>query len=130
MSSTAVKPRPLHLNQRSQLVPIAQFARWQEIASTMAGLTTLDRQVLDAVATYYGLLHERGYASFASIEMMAQSAHVRSIDISGAIKHLTELGLIAVRPGSGTRRNEYLMCLPRRVAAAMSAAAAEDLPPF
>jgi hypothetical protein len=56
---------------------------------------------------------------------------VCSIDITGAIKHLVELCLVAVRPGAGARRNEYLLCLPRRVVAVMARAAAEDdAPPF
>jgi hypothetical protein len=39
---------------------------------------------------------------------MADSGRVRSIDISGAIKNLVGLGLIAVKPGSGRYANEYL----------------------
>jgi hypothetical protein len=65
-------------------------------------------QILDVIAGYFRLLRERGHASFPSIEQMAQSARVRSIDIGGAIRHLVGLCLIAVRPGSGARRNEYL----------------------
>jgi DNA-binding transcriptional regulator YhcF (GntR family) len=87
--------------------------------------------VLLAVAEYYRLLHERGYASLPSIEQMAQSAQVRGIDISDAIKHLIGLGLVAVKPGAGARRNEYLMCLPKRLVAALATAgAAEDDAPF
>jgi hypothetical protein len=55
---------------------------------------------------------------------------VRSIDITSAIRNLVGLALLAVKPGSGARCNEYLLCLPRRLVAALSAAAAEDLPPF
>jgi hypothetical protein len=129
---TADKPRPLRLNQWAQLVPEAHFARWHEIASATAGLSELDRQVLGAIVAYYRLLDQRGYASFPSIEMMAQSAQVRSIDVTGAIKNLVGLALLAVKPGAGARRNEYLMCLPKRVVAVLSAAAAEDepAPPF
>jgi hypothetical protein len=58
-------------------------------------------------------------------------AGVRSIDVTGAIKHLVSLCLVAVQPGSGARRNEYLLCLPKRVVASLSAAAADDdVPPF
>jgi hypothetical protein len=129
-TTTAKSPRPMRLNQKAQLTTAAQFAEWYRIASATPGLTDLDRQVLDAVVEYYRLLHERGHASFPSIETMAQSAQVRSIDITGAIRNLVGLALIAVRPGSGTRRNEYLMCLPKRTIAAMSAAVAADAPPF
>lgn len=72
----------------------------------------LDRQILDIIAGYYRLLEQRGYASFPSIEQMAQSDQVRSIDVTSAIRHLVGLALIAVRPGSGARRNEYLPALP------------------
>jgi len=63
---------------------------------------------------------------------MAQSVKVRSIDVTTAIKRLVGLALLAVRPGSGRWRNEYLMCLPRRVVAPMATAAVEDepAPPF
>jgi len=108
MSTTTFKPRPMRLNQRAQLVPAASFARWHKIATAAAGLSELDRAVLDAVAVYYRLLDQRGYARPPTIEQMAQSAQVRSIDISDAIKHLVGLALLPVKPGSGARRNEYL----------------------
>jgi hypothetical protein len=44
-------------------VPEALFAEWHEIASATAGLSELDRQVLDAIVGYYRVLPERGYAS-------------------------------------------------------------------
>ena len=72
---------------------------------------------------YYRLLDQRGYASFPSIEQMAQSAQARSIDITSAIRHLVELGLVGVVRGSGARRNEYLLALPKRTIAAMATAA-------
>jgi hypothetical protein len=131
MNTTLAKlPKPLRMNQKAVLIPAAQYARWHEIASATAGLSELDRQILDATVGYYRLLHERGYASFPSIEQMAKSAQVRSIDVTTAIKSLVGLALLAVKPGAGARRNEYLMCLPRRVAAALSTTAAEDAPPF
>ncbi len=129
MTTTAGKsPKPLRMNQKAVLIPAAQYQTWYDQAVTAAGLTTLDRQVLDAVATYYGPLRERGYASFPSIEPMAKSARVRSIDITGAIKRLVGLALLAVRPGSGRWRNEYLPALPRKLAATLGAPAADDVP--
>ena len=81
--TTAAKPRPpLRLNQRAQLVPPAQFAEWHQHASHTAGLTKVELAVLSAVAEYYRLLDQRGYASFPSIEEMAESAKVRSIDVA------------------------------------------------
>jgi hypothetical protein len=50
---------------------------------------------------------------------------------SAAVRHLLELGLLAVQPGGGQRPNHYLPALPKRTIAAMSAAAADDdAPPF
>jgi hypothetical protein len=46
MSDETARPRPLlRLNQKAQLVPAAQVARWHEIASATAGLNELDHQV-------------------------------------------------------------------------------------
>jgi len=131
MNDAAAKsPKPLRMNQRAMLIPEARFTEWHRIASATAGLSELDHQVLDAIMGYYRLLDQRGQASVPSIEMMAKSSGVRPIDITSAIRHLIELCLIAVRPGSGARRNEYLSCLPKRVVASMSVAAVEDAPPF
>ncbi len=108
-----------------------QFAAWHTIASATAGLSELDRQILDVIAGYYRRLRAEGFASFPTIEMMAKSSGARSIDISGAIRRLVGLALIAVRPGSGRYANEYLLCLPKRVAASLSSTAADDaLPPL
>jgi hypothetical protein len=77
MTTAAAKsPKPLRMNQKAELIPEARFAEWHEIASTTAGSSELDRAVLDAVAAYYRLLHERDYASFPSIEMMAKSSPI------------------------------------------------------
>ncbi len=63
-----------------------------------------------------------------TLEKLAQSAQVGSIDITGAIKRL--VALIAVGPGSGRWRNEYLMCLPKTAAATLPMATVEDAPPI
>jgi hypothetical protein len=130
-TATAKSPKPLRMNQKAVLIPAAQYQIWYDQAVLTSGLSELDRAVLDAVAAYYRLLEQRGHASVPTIEQMAKSAQVRSIDITGAIRHLVGLALIAVRPGAGARRNEYLMCLPKRVVAVMlTAAADDDGPPF
>jgi len=119
------------MNQRAMLIPEARFAEWYRIATATAGLTELDHKVLDAIAAYHRELGERGHALSPTIGQMAQSAQVRSIDISGAIRNLVGLALIAVKPGAGGRANTYLPALPRRVAASMLVAAVDDAaPPF
>jgi|SRR5882672_639639 hypothetical protein len=130
MTTTTPKPpRPMKLNRtKADLVPAERFAEWYRIASATAGLSELDRQILDVIVEYYRQLAQRGYASFPSIEQMAKSSGARPIDISGAIKRLVGLALLAVRPGSGRWRNEYLPALPRKLAATLGAPAADDVP--
>jgi hypothetical protein len=119
------------MNQKAVLIPAAQYQIWYDQAVLTSGLSELDRAVLDAVVTYYQLLEQRGHALVPSIEMMARATGTRSIDITGAIRNLVGLALLAVKPGAGARRNEYLLCLPRRVVAVMASAAADDdVPPF
>jgi hypothetical protein len=127
--TTAAKPRPLRLNQRAELVPTEQYARWHEIASATAGLTELDRQVLDAVARYYAMLQERGDAPPLTLGGMALCAGVRPFDISATIWGLIGRSLLAVLPGAGHRPHEYLPALPKRIAATL-APVAEDAPPL
>ena len=43
---------------------------------------------------------------------------------------MVDAGLVGVERGSGSRANEYVPALPKRVAKAMLAAAAEDAPPI
>jgi hypothetical protein len=63
MTTAATKPpKPLRLNQRAQLVPEAQFARWHEIASATPGLTVLDRSILDTIAEHHRRMLVDGYA--------------------------------------------------------------------
>jgi hypothetical protein len=93
------------------------------------GLTNLELGVLSAIAGYYRRLAERGYAGLLSYERLADAAGRGDVQcIKAAIRHLVELGPIAVNPGSGPRANEYLLALPKRVAASMSTAVIEDLP--
>jgi hypothetical protein len=127
MSTTAKAPKPLRMNQRAVLVPVESFARWHEIASATAGLTDLDRQVLDAVAGYYA--QGKG-ARPLTFESLSVTTGERAVDISIAIRHLISLGLIAVQPGAGSVPNVYLPALPKRLASSMLAAAAEDVPAF
>ena len=106
MSAATAKPlKPLRLNQKAVLIPTAQYAEWHQCASATAGLTKVELSILSGVAAYYRLLHERGNASSPSIEEIALSSGTRSVDVTGAIKNLVGLALIAVRPGSGRWRN-------------------------
>src|SRR5260370_24203826 len=116
MSTTHAKPtRPLRMNQRAQLVPEAQFARWHEIASAKAGLSELDRKLLDGLCEHHRRLHVEGYAGRLSIERMALDLRAVPRDVRAAVRHLVELCLVGVRPGAGRRASEYLMALPKKL---------------
>src|SRR5437016_5771687 len=123
MATTAAKPpKPLRLNQKAQLVPPAQFARWHEIASATGGLSPLDRTILDILAEHYRRLQVQGFAGSVTIEKMAAHVGVETLSIRSSIKHLIELCLLGVKPGGGQRPHEYLPALPRRLAGSLEAA--------
>jgi hypothetical protein len=126
MNSTIKPPRPMRLNRsKAELIPEARYQAWHERASATPGLTDLDRGVLSAIAGYYQRLAERGSAGLLSYERLADAAGRGDVQcIKATVRHLVELGLIAVVPGSGPRANEYLPALPRRIVASMSTTAA------
>src|SRR5258708_3209517 len=128
--TTAKPPKPLRLNQKAELGPAASFAEWHRCASATAGLSKLELAILDIVAEHYRRLHVDGFAGSLSFMRLADANDTDPKYIQAAVRHLIELGLIAVKPGGGHRANIYLPAIPRRIAAAMSAAAAEDVPPF
>jgi hypothetical protein len=61
MSSTTKPPRPLRLNRtKADLVPAERFAAWHTIASATAGLSELDRKILDGLCEHHRRLHVEG----------------------------------------------------------------------
>src|SRR5260221_5947215 len=110
MSIATTKPRrPMRLNQRAMLIPEARYQAWYDLAIQTAGLTDLERAILAAVVAYYQRLAERGYAGLLSYERVADATGWPDVEsIKAAVRHLVELGLVAVLPGSGPRANEYL----------------------
>jgi hypothetical protein len=132
MSSAAAKsPKPLRMNQKAVLIPAAQYQTWYDQAVLMPGLSALDRAILGAIAEHYRRLHVEGFAGSLSFMRLADANDTDPKYIQAAVKHLVELGLIAVKPGGGHRANTYLPCLPKRVVAVMASAAADDdAPPF
>jgi hypothetical protein len=56
ISTIIVKPqRRMRMNQKAELIPVARYQAWYDLASTMSGLTDLDRKVLDVIAEWYRL---------------------------------------------------------------------------
>jgi hypothetical protein len=101
----------------------------------MEGLTSTDRAILDIVLEHHRQLQTTGHADRVTVERMAARIGVEPVSILSSIKHLIGLCLLGMKPGSGQWPNEYLLALPRRLAAATSSVAAhlvpdELVPPF
>jgi hypothetical protein len=124
--TTTKPPKPLRMSRKAELVPIEQFEEWRRCASATPSLTKVEQAILGAIAAHYRRLHVDGFAGSLSFMRLADANDTDPKYIQAAVKHLVELGLIAVKPGGGHRANTYLPCLPRRLVAALSAAAAED----
>jgi hypothetical protein len=114
--TTVDKPRPLRLNQKAELVPAAQFARWHELASATPDLTKLDREILDVIAERARQIHTQGFARRLRIEWMAAHVGTEPMTIRSSLAHLVELAVLGIKPGSGRRPHEYLLALPKRLA--------------
>ena len=129
MTTTPKPPRPLKLNRpKAELVPVERFQAWHDLASATPGLSGLELALLSAIAGYWRQVHEKGDAGSLSFLRLAEANRTEPIYVSAAVKNLISLGLIAVQPGGGARANTYLPALPRKVIAAMLAAAADDEP--
>jgi len=99
----------VRFNQKAHLITEARYQAWYDLAIQTAGLTDLERAILAAVVAYYQRLAERGYAGLLSYERVADATGWPDVEsIKAAVRHLVELGLVAVLPGSGPRANEYL----------------------
>ena len=104
---------PVRFNQKAHLITEARYQAWYDLAIQTAGLTDLEQAILAAVVAYYQRLAERGYAGLLSYERVADATGWPDVEsIKAAVRHLVELGLVAVLPGSGPRANEYLPALP------------------
>lgn len=97
----------------------------------MPGLKDVERKVLDAIREWYRSLHVAQFEGSLSHVRMARRLDVDPADVRWAVERLVELGLVAVKPGAGGRANLYRPALPKRLAALLATAAAEeDAPPF
>jgi hypothetical protein len=130
-TATTKPPRPMKLNRtKSELEPALGPQAWYDRAILTPGLSGLELALLSAIAEYHRQLQERGAAVPLSFLRLAEANRTEPQYVSFAVKHLVSLGLIAVKPGRGNWANEYLPALPRKVIAALSAAAAVDAAPF
>jgi hypothetical protein len=128
--TTAKRPRWMRLAQDAKLIPIERIQEWHDRAVMTPGLKDLDQAILSAIAEWYRRLQARDCVGSLSYQRLAQRLDTDAVNVRWAVDRLVELGLLAVKPGAGGRANTYLPALPRRVAASLSAAAADDAPPF
>jgi hypothetical protein len=128
MSTTTKPPRRMRLASGAVLIPVAQFTVWHDRASVTAGLTDLDRAILAAIAAWYRRLYVEEFEGSLSYQRLARHLDVDAVNVRWAVERLVELGLVAVKPGAGGRANTYLPCLPKRIAASLLTAAADDVP--
>jgi hypothetical protein len=126
VSTTIAKPRWMRKASNAEIVPVGQFQVWHDQAVQMPGLTDLDRKMLGVIAAWYRRLYVEEFAGSLSYQRIAQHLETDSVNVRWAVNRLVELGLLAVKPGAGGRANTYLPCLPRRLAAPLSTAAADD----
>jgi hypothetical protein len=131
MSTSIIKPQKrMRLASGAVLIPNSGYEAWHTQASAMPGLNDVERRVLDAIRKWYRRLYVERFEGSLSFERMARRLDVDPVQVRWAVNRLVELGLVAVKPGAGGRANTYLPCLPKRIAASMATAAADDAPPF
>jgi hypothetical protein len=85
--------RPLRLNQKAVLIPVAQFSVWHQRASATPGLTNIELAVLAAIAGYYQRCQEWGCGPSLSFMRLANANDTEPKYIRFAVRHLTELCL-------------------------------------
>ena len=104
----------MRLNQKAQLVPIVDWARWHAIAKTTPGLSKLEVALLDGLASYFHQLEECGYAGKLSVERIALDLETAPRLVRDAISSLIGKALLGVMPSAGQRATEFYPALPTR----------------
>jgi hypothetical protein len=127
--TTTAKPAPrMRISDHSAVVDASRLLTWLAHAGRTEGLTRIE----SAFAFYFaGQLAASGIGTMTmSLEGIAHFIHSAPLPVRRAIDGLVGHGVLGFTPGYGTVPSVFNMALPRRVVASMSAAAAEDLPPF
>jgi hypothetical protein len=119
--------KPLRIGPDAVLVPDADHTHWLEQVSAMP-LSRFELAVARALADYLRR-RQRGSAAKLSLESMANDLGSSPRSVSAAVGRLIDLGLLALRRGSGQKGSQYLPCLPRHtvITAALAAAAPAPL---
>jgi hypothetical protein len=96
----------------AQPVPAEQLRDWVAYAGTMPDLTHTAGHVLVFLAAQIA----RDGSASVSEESIAGHVRAEKRTVVRSVRHLTELGLLAVLPGAGHRPARYLPALPKAVA--------------
>jgi hypothetical protein len=89
-----------------------QLQTWIAYAGTMPDLTHTAGHLMAFLAAHFA----KDGSAFVSEETIARHIHAEKKTVVRSVRYLTELGLLAVMPGSGPRPSRYLPALPRAVA--------------
>jgi hypothetical protein len=96
----------------AQPVPTEQLGAWIAYAGTTPDLTHTARHVLAFLAGHFA----KDGSALVSEETIAGHVRAEKRTVVRSVRHLTELGLLVVLPGSGPRPSCYLPALPKAVA--------------
>jgi hypothetical protein len=95
----------------AQLVPTEQLRVWIAYAGAVPDLTHTAGHLLAFLAAHF----VKDGSAFVSEETIARHIHAEKKTVVRSVRHLTELGLLAVMPGAGHRPARYLPALPKTV---------------
>jgi DNA-binding Lrp family transcriptional regulator len=99
---TAIKsPKPLQLSQKAELVPEARLEEWRALALQTQDLSELDRAMLDIIFDWHRRMQDDGCADRITFEKMSSRVGVEPMRIRRSVRHLVDLGVIAIKPGGG-----------------------------
>jgi hypothetical protein len=96
----------------AELVPTEQLRSWLSHAGTVPDLTHTAGHVLAFLAAHIA----RDGSASVSEESIAGHVRAEKRTVVRSVRHLTDLGLLAVMPGSGPRPSCYLPALPKAMA--------------
>jgi DNA-binding MarR family transcriptional regulator len=99
---------------------------WYSLAIATPGLKEREAGVLRVLYEHYRQLHQRGYGMQLSRDAIARHLDIESEHVRGAMHVLVEKGLVAIQRRGAGRSHLYVMTLPRKLAAALHLAGADD----
>jgi DnaT DNA-binding domain len=120
--ASAKPPPKIRTGDGAVVIPGTKTLRWTWVASRQPGLTHLEAHVLFCIFGHIKIGSKKGSGEgFPSYDTIAAIVGADPRNVKRAVSRLIELCLISVAPGGGRHRpNTYRLCLPGRLAAALS----------